>query len=76
MFSTERKSIIEAFVAYMASYYLVNMGYPLSLEIGLSVLQLILFKDDNIRSEIKDDVLKIHKEYQIFWTDYFRFQVL
>ncbi|XP_066918890.1 uncharacterized protein [Clytia hemisphaerica] len=66
LFSTERKCIIEAFVAYIASYYLVNMGYPLSLEIGLSVLQLILFKDDNIRSEIKEDVLKIHKEYQKF----------
>ena len=66
MFVTERRSLSLAFVAYLASFYLVNMGYPKDLEVSFSVMQWIIFGDYSVRGEVLSEVQKIYDDYKAF----------
>ena len=43
---------MEAVVAYLATFYLLDFDYPRHHEMGLNVLQYYLFQDTNVPNDI------------------------
>ena len=42
----------EEIIALLSSFYLVDVDYPQAQEMGLSVLQYVIFKDTNVPKDI------------------------
>ena len=58
--------ISKAVVAFLASFYLLDMDYPASYVIPLSVLQKIIFQDSQVHPSYQDDILKALDEFERF----------
>jgi hypothetical protein len=64
---TDVGKIAEAVVAFLASFYLMDFDYPKQHELGLAVLQVLVFKDNRIPKDISaicSTVLKSYKKYK------------
>lgn len=57
----------EAVVAFLASFYLLDFDYPKQHELGLAVLQVLIFKDYQVPTDISvtcSGMLKAYKKYK------------
>ena len=66
LFTCEVKSIAEATVSYLASFYLVDFDYPKWCEIGLNILQKITFEDHRVPKDIAMTSKCVLKEFNSF----------
>ena len=65
-FQINRKLIDEAFIAYLASYYLLDMDYPKAGETALTIMQWIIFDDKSVPVNIMDDTKQKFEDYLAF----------
>jgi hypothetical protein len=56
----------KAFVAYMSVFYVADLDYPKQLELPLTILQYIIFKDKKTPADIVTQIDLVWKEYQKF----------
>lgn len=66
LFTGDIKSIGEATVGYLASFYLLDFDYPKSCEIGLNMLQTIIFEDQRVPKDIAVTFKHILKSFTLF----------
>ena len=52
LFSCPVSNIMEATVGYLASFYLLDFDYPKMSEVGLNVLQHLIFQDKSVPKDI------------------------
>ena len=67
LFTTDVKSIKEAAVGYLASFYLLDFDHPKHCEFGMNMLQNLIFKGDIVPKDIAysfNGVLKCFKKYK------------
>ena len=67
MLQTEVAKIAEAVVAFLASFYLLDFDYSKQHELGLAVLQILVFKDNQIPKDISvtcSGMLKAYGKYK------------
>ena len=63
----EIKSLPEAVVAFMGTFYLLDFDHPKFFEIGLNVLQYFIFQDSNVPKDIAQTFnmnLAAYKKYK------------
>lgn len=67
LFTTNVRSIKEATVGYLASFYLLDFDYPKCFEIGMNMLQRVIFKDERVPQDISGTfnvALKAYNKYK------------
>ena len=58
--------MLKAVVTLLASFYLLDLDYPTGSLISLSVLQRIIFGDNAVHPDYKEDVVKAWNEFDVF----------
>jgi hypothetical protein len=58
--------MLKAVVTLLASFYLMDLDYPSGSLISLSVLQRIIFGDNAVHPDCKEDVVKAWNELDVF----------
>ena len=58
--------IMEAFIAYMSLYYLMDVDYPQSQEVSLSIMQYIIFHDKKTPADVMKALDTSCRQYTLF----------
>ena len=58
--------MVNAVVALLASFYLLDLDYPLGSLISLSILQRIVFSDNTVHPDFKEDVIKAWNDFDVY----------
>lgn len=58
--------MVKAIVALLASFYLLDLDYPLGSMISLSILQRIVFGDNTVHPDFKDHLIKAWNDLEEF----------
>ena len=61
--SIDRANFDEAIVAYIASYYLLDIDYPKGAEISLTIIQWILFEHLMAPKDILNEANKLYQQF-------------
>ncbi|CAB3982272.1 Hypothetical predicted protein [Paramuricea clavata] len=64
--SFNEKEILRAVVAFLATFYLLDMDYPTNWLASMSFLQQLIFKDNQIHPDCDADVKKAIKQFECF----------
>ena len=58
--------IMEAFITYMSLYYLMDVDYPQSQEVSLTIMQYIIFHDKKTPPDVMKALDMSWRQYTIF----------
>ena len=64
--SFNEREIPRALVAFLATFYLLDMDYPINWLASLSFLQQLIFKDNQIHPDCDTDVKKAIEQFECF----------
>ena len=60
------EEVMKAVVALVASFYLLDLDYPFGSLISLSVLQRIVFGDNSVHPDFKEDVIRAWNDLDVY----------
>lgn len=67
LLKVEAEKFLEAVVAFLSSFYLLDFDYPTQNEIGMTILQVFVFNDNRIPEDITipvNGMLKAYRKYK------------